>query len=430
MNSNSLRYENIGTFLYSKKKIGYYKITQKGMKIIDKLINNESDFSEDENKIIEEYGLISSFKIIDNRGKSKRSLYSPLEIYFDYTNCCNLTCEHCYNRDHLGFTTMSEENVYNIIKEMYNLGIERLHLAGGEPTINKKGIKNYIKTAHDFGIVTSMATNAILLDEELCKFLLDNEMFAISASIDGYNEETNCMKRGTGNFEKAVNGVKCLVDLKRRYNYNTEICIKPIFETTTKEDWFYKMTEMAIELGVDKIKFSNPERSLYHEQGHYEKEKEQYYNNLKVISDIKRKYKNQISILCVNNPILNCYEIGVEGMHGCIGGQELLTINPDGRITPCLMNDYLLGNYYDYKSIEAFLSTTVLDEYAKKVDNAECYSCTYYNKCRGGCQVRKINKHGEICGIDPLCPKDLIPLGKDSFENDGYFDFICVSHTL
>lgn len=32
-------------------------------------------------------------------------------------------------------------------------------------------------------------------------------------------------------------------------------------------------------------------------------------------------------------------------MRGCIGGQELLTINPDGRITPCLMNDTELGDY-------------------------------------------------------------------------------------
>ena len=89
--------------------------------------------------------------------------------------------------------------------------------------------------------------------------------------------ETNCKRRGTGNFDKAVNGVKCLVNLKKEYGYNTEICIKPIFETSTKEEWFYLMTELAIKLGVDKIKFSNPERSLYHEKGHYEKEKEHYF---------------------------------------------------------------------------------------------------------------------------------------------------------
>ena len=86
----------------------------------------------------------------------------------------------------------------------------------------------------------------------------------------------------------------------------------------------------------------------------------------------------------------------------------MITINPDGRITPCLMNHYLLGNIYDYKSVKDFLiNSEKLKEYIKKVGSNEC-DCDIQESCRGGCQVRKIVEYGKIYSHDPLCPKDKV----------------------
>lgn len=55
-------------------------------------------------------------------------------------------------------------------------------------------------------------------------------------------------------------------------------------------------------------------------------------------------------------------------MRGCIGGQELLAINGDGRIMPCLMNHYVLGNYYDIGTlIEFWDSSEVLDRFNNNI---------------------------------------------------------------
>ena len=124
-----------------------------------------------------------------------------------------------------------------------------------------------------------------------------------------------------------------------------------------------------------------------------------------------------IEITNVTNPYVNDFIIGIEGNRGCIGAQELITINPDGRITPCLMNHTNLGNIYDYNSLLEFLiSSNKLKEYLNKIQNYECINCHFHTACRGGCQVRKKVEYGEIKSNDPLCPKDLIEKEEKSKE--------------
>lgn len=435
-----IRKENVGLLVYSQKKKCYLLANKIGEDVIQKLISNKESgkdvfeeidiFYRDE---LSQLGINDNIRVIDNKGKTYRNIYAPLEIYFDFTSKCNLRCPHCYNMSHLGSCTMSKENVSAIIEEMHKLGIMRLHLAGGEPTIEKKGVKNYVSTAKKYDIVTSMATNGTLLDDEMCKMLLDNNMFAISISIDGFDEETNSKRRGAGNFQKSIEGTKRLLEYRNKYNKETEICIKPIYTYDTEKEFFVKMIELAISTGVDKIKFANPERSLHHKAHHYGKEVEKYYNNMLVIKQLQEEYYGKIKITNVTNPAVGCFNVGLPNMRGCIGAQELLTINPDGRLTPCLMNDYDLGSYYDHMTIENFLNTSdKLKKYLTTVDNEECHSCSSYSMCRGGCQVRKIVEYGEIIGGDPCCPEKVAGNRiKEAYVSPyKLFDEICVSHSL
>ena len=133
---------------------------------------------------------------------------------------------------------------------------------------------------------------------------------------------------------------------------------------------------------------------------------ENYYNVNSYVMELKEKYKSEkIYISNIANPVNGCADIGLPNMKGCIGAQELISINPDGRISPCLMNQISLGNIYDYNSISDFWNNSEkLKEYRKVIANYGCEDCEYKNQCRGGCQVRKYVEYGEIKGIDPLCP--------------------------
>jgi len=405
----TIRYEKIGILIYSDKMKNYYfsednKVIDKCKKTFNKLKNNEIIDTEDTlNQELIKMGCLDGIRELN---PNTDYLSAPLEYYFDFTSICNLECTHCYNKEHICNDTISNEKIEAIIKDMYDNGIMRVHLAGGEPTCVPSGLQTYMATAKKYGIVSSMSSNGVNLKPEIFDIMFNNNLFSITISLEGADEETNAKIRGKGNFDKAITTVRKLVKKKKELDSDTIICLKMSYDTNTKREDIEKMIVLGLKLGVDTIKFANPERCIFHEKGFYSSVYENYYRVNSYVMDLKEKYKNEkIFISNIANPVNGCEKIGLPNMKGCIGGQELLSINPDGRISPCLMNQIPLGNIYDYNSISDFWNNSEkLKEYRKMISNYECGDCSYSSQCRGGCQVRKYVEYGEIKGIDPLCP--------------------------
>ena len=86
-----------------------------------------------------------------------------------------------------------------------------------------------------------MVTNGTLLTDELCRYLLSRELVDISVSIDGWDEESNKLRRNDGMFKEAVEGVKRLVKIKKELgNTVTEICVKPIIDRHKMKNFLKK----------------------------------------------------------------------------------------------------------------------------------------------------------------------------------------------
>lgn len=421
-----IRFENAGCIIWSPTERKYYILSDRIRKIMFKeLVEERRELScvfdeyPEVRKLLINIGVDDDARILLNYLKTKRALYAPLECYFDFTCKCNLRCEDCYNQKHLGNVSMTIEDIEAIITDLYDAGMQRIFVAGGEPTLEFDKLKAYIEKARFYGMSVSVATNGTLLTEEMCHYLLAQDIFDISVSVDGWDEKSNCKRRDSGAFERAISGVKKLVKAKTDLGSRTEICIKPIVDRYQDVTFFENMINLGIGLGVDKVKFANPERSLNHPSGYYGNDVELYYKNIKLIQSLKEKYKDIIIVTNGTNPCIGFGQVGIFGMRGCIGGQELLAINGDGRITPCLMNHYVLGNYYDIGTlIEFWNSSEVLDRFIDEIKDEDCYSCELYEHCRGGCQVRKIVQRGVMNGRDPICPiENNIPL-------DGIIDIV------
>ena len=436
-----VRLENAGSVIWSASQKCYYFSKDNVISLLFGDVTNKSLIKYNElNSYQKEQlmgcGIFGDFRVLSYTNDSANKLSYPLEVYFDYSSQCNLRCPGCYNSKHLNNTSFSCDNIQRVIAEMYDLGMMRLHLAGGEPTMDYEKLKVYMTTAKDYGIVTSLATNGTLLSDRVCTLLMNSNMLAVSVSLDGWNDEMNVIRRGgkADNFGIIVDGIKRLVEKKVELAVDTEICLKPTYETKVDAEYFEKMICFSIDLGVDKIKFANPERSLNHESKHYQQEVNRYYENMLSIALLQKKYQDRIKITNITNPVVSCGQIGIPGNKGCIGSQELIAINPDGRITPCLMNDTVLGNYYNYPSLKTFFDESAeLKEYRKSIiPNQICGGCEIYLQCRGGCQVRKIVDNGSICGMDPYCP---IEAGMKVFNNESFpmsdnFQKINVFHSL
>lgn len=425
-----IRYENNQVILWSKKEKAYF------------CARNEKDNNEvksvlmgniDKGQIYEELKKIGALaKRREIFSQNKDSLMAPLEYYFDFTNVCNLKCSHCYNRENMNMCTMADENIKNIITDMYENGVMRLHLAGGEPTLFPKQLNTYLETANKFGIVTSMASNGVCITDEICNIITKNNIMSITISLESANEEKNAKIRGKGNLSKAIEGIKKLIDYKEQNNSNYVVGIKVSYDVDTTEKEFEDLIKLAIKLKIGILKFANPERCVFHPERYYSLVVNKYYRNIEILKKLKEKYINEILITVISSPVNNCKDIGLPNMSGCIGAQELIAINPNGNITPCLMNDYNLGNIYDYNSISDVYKSESLKEYLKLIKNNSCDNCEYFRKCRGGCQVRKKVEYGKIQKEDPLCPvkNDIKWNKKNEYTDDNKLLKINVLHSL
>ena len=427
-----IRHESIGTVIWSNKYKCYFITNDKeNEKEINEIFKNGKKEGKIYNELVK-MGLNGKIKEIFSDNKD--GIMAPLEYYFDFTNVCNLKCSHCYNRKNMNTVTMSSEQIEKIIKDMYKNGIMRIHLAGGEPTLFPKQLETYLSTAKKYGIMSSMATNGTAITDEICEIISRNDIFSITISIESADEEKNAKIRGKGSLEKAKEGVKKLIEYREKNNQNYLVSIKVSYDTETKREDFEKLIQLALNLKIDVLKFANPERCVFHEKGYYDETKEKYYENMKIIKELKNKYKGKLFITQISSPLNNCSNIGLPNMKGCIGAQELIAINSKGNINPCLMNSYNLGNIKDYKSITEVYKSDRIKEYYKKIKNYECGDCDYHNQCRGGCQVRKIVQYGDIKKTDPLCPKknENIIESVQNAQNTEFkkFNKVAVLHSL
>lgn len=409
MKRTVIRNETYGLLVFNPYEASYYRIYDENIKNIILNCVNKNDFNELKEKSIKIYNKLNiNSPIYINNVELGKKAFVPLEAYFDYTSRCNRSCPYCYNKKFLGNITMEAEMVKKIISDFAELGIMRIHLAGGEPTIDYNGLKNYIEECNRKNMVLSLATNGSFFNDEICDLLTSNELLSVSISIDNALKEKNDITRGKDSYIKIRNGLKKLLEYKEKNNSKTEICFKPVYYPTITREEVNALISLSNDLGIQKLKFANPERCLEHEKGYYGKIKNLYYHTAKMIQECIKENNTNLEITNISNPVLYDLIIGIEENRGCIGAQELITINPDGRITPCLMNHHLLGNIYDYNSVRDFLENShQLKEYIKLIRSYHC-DCKLEKSCRGGCQVRKIVEYGKIESIDPLCPREEI----------------------
>lgn len=411
-----VRHEQIWPIIWSQPKWKYFfsdqKRVQESIIYILSMLNNWLSLNEIEidSKLLKELELLwFNWKIREIiPPNNDKPIFAPLEIYFDYTWKCNLRCSYCYNGKYLWTKTMSDDDVAKVFEEMYKLWIMRVHLAWWEPMSNEKWFRNYLEQAKKYWIMVSMATNWTLLTDNNIKTVLDNEIFSVTVSLDWWNAEINDNLRWKWSFDKAINWIKKLIQARDAIWSHMEVDIKPVFSIDTDDKDLEDLVLLTISLWINKIKFYNPERSLNHELWHYWKWKDEYYKKLMFLKLLQEKYKWQILIPIINNPAVNDCSVWLPWIKWCIWAQELLTINPDWRITPCLMDDYYLWNIHTDSWIESFLRySEKLKGYLNKILSPECDWCKIYGSCRWWCQVRKIVEYWEIKWIDPLCPVNI-----------------------
>ena len=157
-------------------------------------------------------------------------------IRLSITDVCNYKCTYClpqgYKKtpgDDRSF--MSTEEISRLAKALSELGVCKIRLTGGEPTV-RKDFFNILKDMKQNSKITkvTMTTNGYRLDK-IAKQLHESGLDGINISIDSLERETFKNLTGHDRLPEILNGIKILQDLDFKSIKVNAVLLKGINDT-------------------------------------------------------------------------------------------------------------------------------------------------------------------------------------------------------
>ena len=189
----------------------------------------------------------------------------PKYLYIVLTTRCNLHCQQCY----IWTLDESQENVSvddlcSVIQEFYELNhTGRVIITGGEPLTDPDSFFKLTSLCRELGLFCAINTNGTYINPSIASRVFTEGPNHFVISLDSQFQEVHDCVRGTlGTYAKVLEGIKLLVDLKKKAYTTTDV---QIYTHTILFDENIKLwadyIEFARNLGVDGVMFSVLEKS-------------------------------------------------------------------------------------------------------------------------------------------------------------------------
>jgi len=284
-------------------------------------------------------------------------------------------------------------------------------LGGGEPTIRPdlKELLEYINTKEFY--YKAILTNATLITKEMAKWLV-RLTTRIQVSLEGATAEVNDAVRGKGSFEKAITGIKNLLEFGSNISMRMTYSIQPREEVA-------KMMKLARDLGIKEFDFRRvtpvvDTRSFSLLQTFTDAGKD-YQELCEMVWNLKDEYKLDVEFgdpftMLLTNPerekiaLNNRKLMSGEMIGGCSVGTDSIYIDPWGRVLICPYLPIYCGDVHEQSLEKIWFSSKAFRLFRSIRHNLEgkCAKCKFKFAC-GGCRAAAYAMTGNVCGEDPRC---------------------------
>ena len=342
--------------------------------------------------------------------------YIPKWVAFETTRRCNLDCIHCRcsSDPAAPFGAFTLERALALIDEIAAFVQPVFVLSGGEPLL-RPDIFDIARHATAKGFRTCMATNGLLVTEEVCAAMKESGIKMVAISLDGPNREVHdSFRRVKGAFDGAVRAAKLLRAAGIPFLVNSsfgkanQAHVADTFRLAKSLGAVAWYMFMVVPSGRGEEMLDGLIRQPDYDElleWHLEQERREedilmrptcaphYYRLvLKKGHGFKRK---ELSF-------------ATGASKGCVAAQTICLIDAFGEVRPCSYISLSGGNVLKepFRKIweESPLFLALRDTSAYK---GRCGVCEYRNVC-GGCRVRALALRGDVLEEDPFC--DHVPV--------------------
>jgi len=282
----------------------------------------------------------------------------PLFITWNITSNCNLRCKHCFRTEY-EHNLLTNKKIDEFINLFIKHNVEAVILTGGEPLTSKKIF--YILKKLQGKIKVGIATNGILLTEEMIKKLLYYNVKSFQISLDGASASINDYIRGNGVFNNVIRNIKKLQE------YHCDITLAMTVNSFNYEDILNNSLYLIEKLKIKKFRI----------EYYIPVNKNEYFHS--VTYDEMTKLCNTLKLNKPDNVMIQFPKF--DSRTGCGAGIYNCILNSDLTISPC---DLLTHKYRSkpVDNIELFQKFWLEDlsfiQWRRKMS---CFSCENKYKC-------------------------------------------------
>ncbi len=182
---------------------------------------------------------------------------NPVAVSIEPNNTCNLRCPECPAGMHelTRRRGLMQPDLFNEIIGQLSPYLSYLTLYfQGEPFLNPHFF-DFVATARSMKIFVVTSTNGHFLDAASVAKTIASGLNRLIISLDGSTQEQYQAYRTGGDFDKVVNGIRLLVQEKRRSESATPEIILQCLVLKSNEHHVKEIRQLGKDLGVDRITF-------------------------------------------------------------------------------------------------------------------------------------------------------------------------------
>lgn len=336
-----------------------YSINAEAVQIIEKYINQK--VSHDFLVALHDEGLFSFNYTFCNYIPS--NVTKKLNtVWYEVTQSCNMKCLHCYEGgEHKpGKDLLTLHDWKNITHQLKEIGIGRVIVIGGEPTLYKH-IEELLVFLHREEIKTTLFTNTYPINNELMNTILKTRP-EIKVSLYGINANVHDAITGIqGSFDKLINTITFL----GKNGIEVNIAITVMRENEHQIDSF---PEFVAQLPIQRYKIDVIRKVFDGKQNLHFPDSE----------SVKRKsYRHSPNFYATKE----IFDRNIS-FNSCWFGKLVITEN--GKVLPCVFaRNHEIGNIRTDTIKELLYKSTELDNYWRlavcKLN--KCKLCEYRYAC-------------------------------------------------
>ena len=176
----------------------------------------------------------------------------PLVAKIEVTNRCNLSCIMCRDQNDSRKLKNLDVNIFHKLEPVFPYLLSA-YLYGVGEVLTYPHASELFHSLLKYEINVGFITNGVLITEALARDWVENGLYKLSVSIDGAHKETYEKIRRGASFEKVLNNISQVRDLKKKLGVDRPIIT---FNFVSMKDTLPELPEyikLAKEYGADEV---------------------------------------------------------------------------------------------------------------------------------------------------------------------------------